>query len=113
MAVQGDGGWWQNIETAVIALITGAVAVVGFIWGILWKVNTMGDAIEQQKREIVASKTEIDKLAQNVAKLHEEHFRLREMLAAQPTKQDLIGLETRLGTQLDRIVQRIDTSLAQ
>lgn len=112
-----DTTLWGFAEWSASLAIAAAVAVVGFVWRFLWKVGRMEAAIEIQRadfdKQLLLSLEERKEifLAQKV--LQEEHHKLREMLMMQPTKTDLIALETRLGTQLDRIVQRIDSAMAK
>lgn len=108
---------WGFAEWAAGVAITAAVAAVAFVWRFLWKVNRMEAAIDLQRtdfeKQLLISLEERKDIFSAQRTLQEEHHKLREMLAAQPTKTDLIALETRLGTQLDRIVQRIDSALAK
>lgn len=113
MALGVGDSFWSNVIAAVVAAFTGAGVVIGFIWRLIWRVDSLETIARNQRKDFDDAELRAADLKSNVVKLHEEHYRLREMLASQPTKQDMIGLETRLGTQLDRIVQRIDTIAAK
>lgn len=112
-----DSTIWGFAEWAAGLAIAGTVSAIAFVWRFVWKVGAMEAAIELQRtdfeKQLAVSLQERKDIFAAQRVLQEEHHKLREMLAAQPTKTDLIALETRLGTQLDRIVQRIDTALAK
>jgi len=55
-----------------------------------------------------ASESALLRLAERLALLHDDHYRLRETIGALPTRSDIHDLELRLGERVEALATRFD-----
>ena len=58
-----------------------------------------------------ANETALFRLAERMALLHDDHYRLRETIGALPTRGDIHDLEIRLGERMDALAGRFDRAV--
>jgi hypothetical protein len=69
-------------------------------------------AVRQHQRDLEtaqsANELALFRLAERLALLHDDHYRLREIIGALPNRADIHDLELRLGERLDALAARFD-----
>jgi len=81
----------------------------------MMRLYTIEIAVGQQWRDLDAAQSKAEsamlRLAERLAMLHDEHYRLRETIGALPNRTDIHDLELRLGERLDSLASRFDRAL--
>ncbi|RBP15847.1 hypothetical protein DFR50_107117 [Roseiarcus fermentans] len=107
-----DNAPWGFLEWAVAGLASIGASAAAFVWRLTMRLHTMEIAVRQHRRDLDAAQSNAEsavlRLAERLAALHEEHYRLRETIGALPNRSDIHDLELRLGERLDSLVSRFD-----
>jgi septal ring factor EnvC (AmiA/AmiB activator) len=106
---------WGFAEWAVTGLGSIGAAAIAFTWRLTFRMENMAMAIRQQRRDHETSQTSVDdallRLAEKLAQLHDDYYRLRETIGALPDRTDLRELESRMSERLDALAARFDRAL--
>lgn len=107
-----DNAPWGFLEWVVAGLSSFGASAAAFVWRLTIRLNTLEIAMRQHRRDLEAARsaaeTAMFRLAERLAALHDEHYRLRETIGALPNRTDIHDLELRLGERLDSLVSRFD-----
>ena len=103
---------WGTLEWAVAGLASIGASATAFVWRLMTRLHTLEIAVRQQRRDLEAAQSgnevALFRLAERMAVLHDDHYRLRETITALPTRSDIHDLELRLGERLDSLAARFD-----
>lgn len=76
------------------------------------RLQTLEVAVRQHRHELdmaqSANESALFRLAERLALLHDDHYRLRETIGALPNRTDIHDLELRLGERMDSLAARFD-----
>jgi hypothetical protein len=108
---------WGFLEWAVAGLASVGASAAAFVWRLMMRLRTVEIAVQQHRHDLDAAQTNnetaIFRIAERMATLHDEHYRLRETIGALPNRADIHNLELRLGDRLDSLVSRFDRAFDQ
>jgi hypothetical protein len=83
-----------------------------FVWRLMTRIHAIEVSVRQQQRDLdlaqSANELALFRLAERLALLHDDHYRLRETIGALPNRTDIHDLELRLGERLDALAARFD-----
>jgi len=103
---------WGFLEWAVAGLASVGASAAAFVWRLMMRLHTVEIAIRQQRHDLDAAQsnneTAMFRLAERLAMLHDDHYRLRETIGALPNRADIHDLELRLGERLESLASRFD-----
>ena len=103
------------IQWAVTGIATILISCLAFVWRLAIRVDRFEALLATQSRfwdaNASASEAALLRLAERLAQVHDDHFRIREAMGALPTRTDLRELEDRVIEQLAALAGRIDRSL--
>jgi phage-related minor tail protein len=103
---------WGFVQWAFTALATLLASAGAFLWRLMLRLEKLEAAQANQRVDIDAARSASEaamlRLAERVAQMHDDHFRLRETIGLLPNRADLRELEDRLAERLDALVDRID-----
>lgn len=106
---------WGALEWAIAGLASIGASASGFIWRLMTRLHTLEIAVRQHQQDLEtaqsANETALFRLAERMATLHEDHYRLRETISALPTRGDIHELELRIGERLDALASRFDRAM--
>jgi hypothetical protein len=78
----------------------------------MWRINTLEIAVQQHRRDLdaaqSANESALIRLAERLALLHDDHYRIRETIGTLPNRADIHDLELRLGERMDALAARFD-----
>ena len=105
-----DNAPWGFLEWAVAALASIVASATAFVWRLMSRLHTLEIAVRQQRRDLDTAQSNNElalfRLAERLAMLHDDHYRLRETIGALPNRADIRDLELRLGERLDALASR-------
>ena len=100
------------LQWALAALASIGASAVALVWRILTRLHVLEIATRQHQHDLDASQSETEssllRLAERLASLHDDHYRLRETIGALPTRADIRDLELRLGERMESLAIRFD-----
>jgi hypothetical protein len=103
---------WSFLEWAVAGLASIVASAAAFVWRLMMRLHTLEIVVRQQRRDLDAAQSNNEsalfRLAERLAMLHDDHYRLRETIGALPNRTDIHDLELRLGERLDGLASRFD-----
>ena len=106
---------WGFLEWAVAGLASTGASAAAFVWRLMMRLNTLEIAVRQHQHDLEvsqsASESALLRLAERLALLHDDHYRLRETIGALPSRADIHDLELRLGERMDLLAVRFDRAL--
>lgn len=106
---------WGFVQWAVTALSTLAATIAAFSWRLMARLERMSLAIAQQRADFEAYKQanegSLMRLAESVAQMNVDHYRLREAMGSLPNRSDLRDLEDRIGERIEALALRFDRAL--
>jgi hypothetical protein len=106
---------WGLLEWAVAGLASIGASATAFIWRLMMRLHAVETAVRQHRYDLEtaqsANETALFRLAERMALLHDDHYRLRETISALPTRGDIHELELRLGERMDSLAARFDRAL--
>ncbi len=107
-----DSAPWGFLEWAVAGLASIGASAAAFVWRLMMRLNAVEIAVRQQRHDLDAAQSHNEaamfRLAERLAMLHDDHYRLRETIGALPNRADIHDLELRLGDRLDSLASRFD-----
>ena len=111
----GEGQNWSLLQWALTLLITAVASGVAFVWRLVIRIEKLENGQGRQRDEFETLRDANDatmlRLAERFAQLHDDHFRLREVIGAMPTRSDLRELEDRLTIRLTALSDRLDRAI--
>ncbi len=103
---------WGFLEWAVAGLASIGASAAAFVWRVMMRLHTVDIAVQQHRHDLETAQanneTALLRLAERLAMLHDEHYRVREIIGALPNRTDIHDLELRLGERLDSLAARFD-----
>ena len=103
---------WGYLQWALSGLASIGAGAAAFVWRLMTWLHTLEIAVRQQKRDLdvsqSANKSALLRLAERLALLHDDHYRLRETIGGLPSRADIHDLEHRLGERMDSLAVRFD-----
>jgi hypothetical protein len=103
---------WGFLEWAVAGLASIGASAAAFVWRLMTRLHVLEIAVRQHQRDLdvsqAANESALFRLAERLAQLHDDHYRLRETIGALPSRADIHDLELRLGERLDSLAVRFD-----
>jgi len=107
-----EGPPWGFLQWATAGLASIGASAAAFVWGLMTRLHVLEIAARQHQRELDVSQSATEsallRLAERLALLHDDHYRLRETIGALPTRSDIHDLELRLGERVEALVNRFD-----
>jgi hypothetical protein len=108
----GDSAPWGFLEWTVAGMASIGASAAAFVWRLMIRLHTLEINVRQNRQDLDKAQsnneTAMLRLAERLALLHEDHYRLRETMGALPTRADIHDLELRLGDRLDSLAARFD-----
>ena len=78
----------------------------------MMRLHTLEMVVRQQRHDLDATQSNNElalfRLAERLALLHDDHYRLRETIGALPNRADIHDLELKLGERLDALASQFD-----
>ena len=103
---------WGFVQWSLTALTTCLASAGGLLWRLALRLETLESAGSRQEADLETTRSSVDaallRLAERFAQMHDDHFRLREVL---PTRADFRELEDRLGERLESLAARLDRAI--
>jgi hypothetical protein len=103
---------WGFLQWAVAGLASIGASAAAFLWRLMTRLRTLEIVARQHQHDLdvsqSANESALLRLAERLALLHDDHFRLRETIGALPSRSDIHDLELRLGERMDSLVVRFD-----
>ena len=103
---------WGFLEWAIAGLASIGASAAAFVLRLMIRLHALEIAVRQHRHDLDTARTNAEsammRLAERLAMLHDEHYRLRETIGGIPTRADIHDLELRLGERLDSLVARFD-----
>jgi len=94
---------------------TAIVSSVAFIWRLMSRMDKVESSLAARAdvwdSKVAASEAAMIRMAERLAQIHDDHFRLRENMSGLPTRSDLRDLEDRVVEQLASLASRLDRAL--
>lgn len=103
------------VQWIITAVVTALISSIAFIWRLMSRMDkvetTLAAQIGHWESRSAASETALYRLAEHLAQIHDDYFRLRENINGLPTRNDLRDLEDRVIEQLANLAARLDRAL--
>ena len=103
---------WGLLEWGIAGLASIGASGAAFVWRLMTRLHTLEVAVRQHRHDLdmaqSANKLALFRLAERLALLHDDHYRLRETIGALPSRADIHDLELRLGERMDPLASRFD-----
>jgi hypothetical protein len=103
---------WGFLEWSVAGLTSIGASTAAFVWRLMTRLQALEIAVRQNRRDLdvaqSGNESALFRLAERLALLHDDHYRLRETISALPTRADIRDLELRLGERMDSLAARFD-----
>jgi hypothetical protein len=106
---------WGFVQWGLTLLMTSLASAGAFLWRLVFRLEKI--EADQTRHESdfetasEAGEAALRRLADRLAQIHDEHFRLRETIGALPNRSDLRDLEERLAQRLAALAARLDRVL--
>ena len=108
---------WGFFQWAIAGLTSLGASTAAFVWRLMTRLHTLEIAVRQHQHDLdvsqSANESSLLRLAERLALLHDDHYRLRETIGGLPNRVDIHDLELRLGERLDSLALRFDRALDQ
>ena len=106
---------WGILEWAVAGMASVGASAAAFVWRLMTRLHTLEVTVRQHRHDLdvaqSSNESALFRLAERLALLHDDHYRLRETISALPTRVDIHDLELRLGERMDSLASRFDRAL--
>jgi hypothetical protein len=103
---------WGFLQWALAGLASIGAGSTAFIWRSMTRLHALEIAVRQHRRDLDASQSANEsallRLAERLALLHDDHYRLRETIGALPSRADIRDLELGLGERMETLAARFD-----
>ena len=103
---------WGFLQWAVAGLASIGASAAAFVWQLMTRIHTLEITLRQHQRDLdvsqSANESALLRLAERLALLHDDHYRLRETIGALPSRADIHDLELRLGERMESLAARFD-----
>jgi len=103
---------WGFLEWAIAGMASIGASAAAFVWRLMTRLHTLEIAVRQHQHDLdtvqSANESALLRLAERLALLHDDHYRLRETIGALPNRVDIHDLELRLGERMDSLAARFD-----
>jgi len=103
---------WGVLEGAVAGLASIGASAAASVWRLMTRLHTLEITVRQHQHDLdmaqSANESALFRLAERLALLHDDHYRLRETIGALPNRADIHDLELRLGERMDSLAARFD-----
>jgi hypothetical protein len=103
---------WGLLEWAIAGLASLGASGAAFVWRLMTRLHTLEIAVRQHRHDLdmaqSSNEAALFRLAERLALLHDDHYRLRETIGALPNRADIHDLELRLGERMDSLAERFD-----
>jgi hypothetical protein len=103
---------WGFLEWSVAGLTSIGASTAAFVWRLMTRLHALEIAVRQNRHDLdeaqSGNESALLRLAERLALLHDDHYRLRETISALPTRADIRDLELRLGERMDSLAARFD-----
>jgi hypothetical protein len=103
---------WGFLQWAVAGLASLAASAAAFVWRLMTRLHALEIAARQHQHDLDASQSANEsallRLAERLALLHDDHYRLRETIGTLPSRADIHDLELRLGERMESLAVRFD-----
>jgi hypothetical protein len=101
---------WGFLQWAVAGLASIGASAAAFVWRLMTRIHTLEIVVGQHQRDLdvsqSANESALLRLAERLALLHDDHYRLRETIGGLPSRADIHDLELRLGERMDSLAAR-------
>ena len=105
------------VEWILTGAATAIASGVAFMWRLMRRIDRVETSLAAQSENwegrAAASEAAMLRLAERLAQIHDDHFRVRETMSGLPTRSDLRDLEDRVIEQLTALAARLDRVLDQ
>lgn len=105
---------WGFLQWAIAGAASLAASAAAFVWRLMTRLHNLEVAVRQHRLDLdmaqSANESALFRLAERLALLHDDHYRLRETISALPSRADIHDLEIRLGERMDSLASRFDRS---
>ncbi|HEY1944134.1 MAG TPA: hypothetical protein VGH40_18630 [Roseiarcus sp.] len=112
-----DNASWGFAEWALTGLSTILASIAAFVWRLTLRLERIEIALARHRQDIDATRDSgeaaILRLAERLEFLHDDHYRLREIIGGLPTRLDLRDLDVHIGERLDALAARVDRLIAR
>jgi hypothetical protein len=106
---------WGFVQWIATGLLTFAASAAAFIWRLMARLDRMSLAIAQQQINCETDKRATEdsflRLAEMLARLNDDHYRLRETIGSLPNRGDLRDLDAHIGERIEALAARFDRAL--
>ena len=96
---------WGFLQWAVAGLASIGASAAAFVWQLTTRIQTLEIVVGQHEHDLdvsqSANESALLRLAERLALLHDDHYRLRETIGGLPSRADIHDLELRLGERMD------------
>ncbi len=103
---------WGFLQWAVAGLASIGASAAAFVWRLMTRLHTLESEVRQHRHDLdvsqSANESALLRLAERLALLHDDHYRLRETISGLPNRADIHDLELRLGERMDSLAVRFD-----
>jgi hypothetical protein len=103
---------WGFLEWSVAGLASLGASAAAFVWRLMTRLHALEVAAQQHRHDLEAAQSGNEsallRLAERLALLHDDHYRLRETIGSLPNRSDIHDLEIRLGERMDALATRFD-----
>ena len=100
------------LQWAIAGSATIGASAAAFVWRVMTRLQTLEIAVRQHQHDLdvsqSANESALLRLAERLALLHDDHYRLRETIGGLPSRSDIHDLELRLGERLDSLAVRFE-----
>jgi len=103
---------WGFLEWAIAGMASIGASAAAFVWRLMTRLHTLEIAVRQHQHDLdtaqSANESALFRLAERLALLHDDHYRMRETMGGLPNRADIHDLELRLGERMDSLAARFD-----
>lgn len=103
---------WGFLQWAAAGLASIGASATAFVWRFMTRLHALEGAVLRHQQDLdvsqSANESALLRLAERLALLHDDHYRLRETIGVLPTRADIHNLELRLGERMDSLAVRFD-----
>jgi hypothetical protein len=103
---------WGFLQWSIAGAASLAASAAAFVWRLMTRLHNLEVAVRQHRHDLdmaqSGNESALFRLAERLALLHDDHYRLRETISALPSRTDIHDLEIRLGERMDSLATRFD-----